>query len=34
MTPLVNQEEIIPDGLPPRQRAGVATGTYRPGEQS
>jgi hypothetical protein len=33
MTPLVNLEEIIPDGFPPRQKAGDA-GTYRPGEQS
>jgi hypothetical protein len=34
MTPLVNREEIIRGGLPSRQRAGAATGTYQPGEQS
>jgi hypothetical protein len=34
MTPPVNLEEIIPDGLPTRQQAGDATGTHRPGKQS
>jgi hypothetical protein len=34
MTPLVNLEEIIPDGFPPQQRAGDAAETYRPVEQS
>jgi hypothetical protein len=34
MTPLVNLEEITPDGFPPRQRADGAAGTHRPVEQS
>jgi hypothetical protein len=34
MAPLLNLEEIFPDGFAPRREAGVAPGTYRPGEQS
>jgi hypothetical protein len=34
MTPLVNLEEIVPDGFAPRREAGDALGTCRLGEQS
>jgi hypothetical protein len=34
MTPLVNLEEIVPDGFPPRRETSDAAGTYRAREQS
>jgi hypothetical protein len=34
MTPPVNLEEILLDGLPTRRQGGDAAGTYRRGEQS